>query len=229
MIDRTEAEEHLRVIRSLMEKATIYRTISAEAAAVGGLLAVAASFAFGNWWPTDHVEIPDRIDTSSEFVGLWLAVLGVTAGVNVLFLWLDARKRGDRLISAGMRVALGSLLPSYAVAAFFTYFFSRSMIPNVIVPIWIICHGLGLLATAQFAPRSLLWLGWAFLLAGFVAWQPALDPLAAIGASGVSGDEAAQRLITHKMILTGQRWMGGTFGLFHLIYAACTWPRKSQP
>jgi hypothetical protein len=39
----TEAEEHLRVIRSLMEKATIYRAISAPTAFVGGL----ASLLFG--------------------------------------------------------------------------------------------------------------------------------------------------------------------------------------
>ena len=43
MIARSEAEEHLRVIRSLMEKATIYRALSAPAALVGGLLTISAS------------------------------------------------------------------------------------------------------------------------------------------------------------------------------------------
>ena len=38
MNERTRAEEHLRVIRSLMERATIYRAISAPTALVGGLL-----------------------------------------------------------------------------------------------------------------------------------------------------------------------------------------------
>ncbi len=41
----TEAEEHLRVIRSLMEKATIYRAVSAPTALAAGMAAliVAAS------------------------------------------------------------------------------------------------------------------------------------------------------------------------------------------
>jgi hypothetical protein len=46
----TEAAlENLRIIRSLMEKAHIYRAVSAPAALTGGLLALAASA-----WPVQH-------------------------------------------------------------------------------------------------------------------------------------------------------------------------------
>ena len=45
MIDRSNAEEDLRIIRSLMERATIYRAISAPTALVAGLLAILASAA----------------------------------------------------------------------------------------------------------------------------------------------------------------------------------------
>ena len=38
MIDHSNAEEDLRVIRTLMERATIYRAISAPTALVAGLL-----------------------------------------------------------------------------------------------------------------------------------------------------------------------------------------------
>ena len=45
MIDRSNAEEDLRIIRTLMERATIYRAISAPTALVGGLLAILAAVA----------------------------------------------------------------------------------------------------------------------------------------------------------------------------------------
>ena len=41
MPDHTEAEEHLRVIRTLMERATVYRAISAPTAFFGGSIAIA--------------------------------------------------------------------------------------------------------------------------------------------------------------------------------------------
>ena len=45
MDERQRAEEHLRVIRTLMERATIYRAISAPTALAGGLIALALTSA----------------------------------------------------------------------------------------------------------------------------------------------------------------------------------------
>jgi len=79
MPTRSDAEEHLRIIRSLMEKATIYRAISAPAALVGGALAVA--LAGGCWWfgrPANGF--------LSSFVPPWLVLLAVTATFNACLL-----------------------------------------------------------------------------------------------------------------------------------------------
>lgn len=206
MIDRAQAEEHLRVIRSLMEKATIYRAISAEAAAVGGVLAVAGSFAFGNPWRGEM--IASEPVWGLKFVAVWLGILFLTAAANVFFLWNEARRRDAKFASSGMRLAARALLPAYLVAGAATLMFGFRGLMQVLVPVWIVCHGLGLLATAHFAPRSLSWLGWAFLLAG-LGCIPSI--------ASASGD-----------LFAVQRWMAGTFGLFHLIYAVCTWPRKSK-
>jgi hypothetical protein len=66
-----------------------------------------------------------------------------------------------------------------------------------------------LLATGLFAPRSLSVLGWAFLLSGviYLFWpKPFLaDP------RGLLPNLA----------------MGLTFGLYHLVYAICVWPRRA--
>ena len=72
---------------------------------------------------------------------------------------------------------------------------------------WIVFYGLALLSTGLFAPRSLVCLGWAFLLTALVI--PALKN--ALGELPANLPNIA---------------MGITFGLYHLIYAVCAWPRK---
>jgi hypothetical protein len=69
-----------------------------------------------------------------------------------------------------------------------------------------IFYGLGMLATGHFAPASIVWLGWAFLLAGL-----------AVFILGLTGQLSA--MATPDLIMTA------TFGGFHFLYAACTWPR----
>ncbi|MEO8351592.1 MAG: hypothetical protein ABI680_07670 [Chthoniobacteraceae bacterium] len=211
MIERAQAEENLRVIRSLMEKATIYRSISAEAAAVGGALAVLSSLVVGNPWRSEI-----RAASASAFVSVWLGILIITAASNFFFLWKDARRRDEMFVSSGMRLALRALLPSYIVAGAFTVsvWFGAGL--GMVVSAWIICHGLGLLATSHFAPQSLTRLGWAFLIAGLISIVPlcVAHPVAAPG--------------LRSALAAPECWMAGTFGLFHLIYAACTWPRKAK-
>lgn len=226
MPTRYEAEDHLRVIRSLMEKATIYRAISAPGAAVGAALACGASFAFGNPWSPDAETLQASRISATAFMSVWMAVLALTASVNLLFLFLDARKRGDRFASSGMKLALRALAPSYLVAAFFTILAGSGYRPHLVVLAWIFCHGLGLLATSHFAPRSLMWLGWAFLIAGCVFF---LDLEAADRVTlnpHLASFEAWQNLRSNSAIIASQKVMALTFGFFHLIYAACTWPRK---
>ena len=202
MQTRSEAEEHLRVIRSLMEKATIYRAISAPTALVGGVTSVVVGAALA-------IKMSGQSATPEGslrvlFLAGWLGVLAVTAAANTVFLWRDARRRGDVFVSAGMRAAVLAFSPSYLTAAFFTVLFAPGSLPSM----WMIFYGLGLLATQHFAPRSIALLGWAFLAAGMLVVVLELTSL-------VDG------------IRNANLSMIATFGLFHLIYAACTWPRKS--
>lgn len=219
MSNRSEAEQHLRVIRSLMERATIYRAVSAEAAAVGGALAIAASFALGNWMVAFSADaLPQTEPGSARFFLTWLGILGVTALANLIFLRRSALLRGEPFISSGMRLALVSLLPSFVVAGGLTALLWWSIEGIVlVVPVWITCYGLGLLATKHFAPRSLIWLGWAFLLAGLAAFAFVACSL-----------KQATPLSPWLTIYRAQMLMAVTFGGFHLIYAVCTWPRKSS-
>ena len=82
--DMTErgAEEHLHAIRQLMERATIYRAISATTALVGGLLSVVTSAAMLQWLSRDDWRNVDAV----RFFLTWTGVFLVTLAANTLFI-----------------------------------------------------------------------------------------------------------------------------------------------
>lgn len=196
MPNAAEAEEHLRVIRSLMEKATIYRAVSAPTALAGGIAAVIVASPplrqfFDAWHPV------------TSFHLRWLLALFITLAINGLLIYREARRRGDPLVSPGMRAAFQALLPPMLSGGIFFCLYGPEHIPALLA----IFYGLALLATAHFAPRSIMWLGWSFLVAG----------LAIFTLSGLD----------RSYIDLSPDWiMVATFGGFHFIYAACTWPRR---
>src|SRR4051794_24607748 len=146
MDERKRAEEHLRIIRSLMERATIYRAISAPTALVGGI----ASSAVGTALHFGHFQRQDAFgdDSASQlFLAAWGCVLAVTGAANLFFLAREARRRGGPLFSPGMRKALYALLPPVLAAAVFTALFGSSHSHFILPWIWMIFYGLGLLAT----------------------------------------------------------------------------------
>jgi hypothetical protein len=194
-----QAEEQLRVIRNLMERATIYRAISAPTALVGGILSIVASVVLSDW------------DTR-RFIAGWLMVLVITLAANTWFIHQKARRESGKIFSPGLRLAIRTALPTLLVAAVFTGSVwvetGKVTVPVfVVATVWTLFYGLALLSTATFAPRSLIVLGWAFLISSVLA-QLLGDRLSSF----------AHYPATFLMSLT--------FGLYHLVYAVCTWPRK---
>jgi hypothetical protein len=198
--ERSKAEEDLRVIRSLMERATVYRTISAPAALVAGLLSIFAAGA-----------VYRRPVHGRVFAAVWLIVLALAVVTNAFFIWREARNDGRPFISSGMKLALRAITPNLLIPAAVTvWFFTtgyKGAAEQELVIVWIAFYGLALLSTALFAPRSLVCLGWAFLITALAL--PALR--------NVIGDLPAN---------LPNIAMGITFGVYHLIYSVCAWPRK---
>src|SRR5690606_20425162 len=106
-----------------------------------------------------------------------------------------------------MRLALRAMLPPLLCGAVFTWVFPGS----AVVPFWLISYGLALLATGHFAPASLTRLGWPFLLSGFAVLLISVHSFEALAPLAPWDDYT----------------MAAAFGVFHVIYAACAWPRKS--
>ena len=210
--DPTAAEENLRVIRQLMERATVYRAVAAPSALVAGILSVLAAGAV--YFNNEIKPVLGRTVGPREFGVLWLVVLAVATVANAYFLLREAERDGRPFFSAGMRLALQAIAPNLLIPAAVTVWYFRNGYLGAqelqLVTVWAAFYGLSLLSTALFAPRSLSLLGWAFLLTAL--------------ATPVLGDAIDN--LTNDVPDT---IMGVSFGLYHLIYAIATWRRRRLP
>ena len=202
MTDFDSANSQLRVIRSLMERATIYRSISAPTALVAGLLSIGGFVTA--YYAKHHQHHPL---SPGDFLIVWLVILALTGVTNLFFLYRGAKMRQEPFLSSGMKCAAFSLAPAFFSAGLLTILIHHPMQQALA---WITFYGIGLLATQHFAPRSIVVLGCTFFFAGcalLVTWKhlfmpnPHVEPSALV----VSGIMAA------------------TFGAFHLAYAAAVW------
>lgn len=208
MTELDDPREQLRVIRSLMERATIYRAISAPTALIGGLLSLGA---FGTAYYAKHHRHSNL--TPRQFLVVWLVVLVLTSLSNALFLWRGAAARSENFFSSGMKTALASLAPPFLIAGILTCIVHR---PIDLALAWIVLYGLGLLATQHFAPRSIIALGLVFLLTGGVLITTWKHFFLAPGQAQPS-----------TLVVSGL--MAGVFGGMHLAYAAVVWALGEEP
>lgn len=194
-----DALEHLRIIRSLMERAHVYRALSAPAALAGGFLGLGATAIH---FASNKTQV---IMTGGTFISIWLGILFVATVINLALLGREAVARGQSMWSEGMRTACRALGPPLVTGGVLGVGLAWARQELVLASLlWVIFYGLALLATADFSPRSLLRLGWAFLGSGVILailWmiQPHFH-------WRYNETDAAIAV------------MGGTFGFLHLFY-----------
>ena len=214
MTEREQAADHLKVIRSLMERATVYRTISWPTALVGGSLAVilAALIFLREQAALNDGTIAEKGISEPAWLACWFVALGLTSAFNS---WLVARKskrEGRPFFSPGLKLALRAVIPPMLAGGVIGTGLTLSGTAALGAAIWIICYGLALLATTGLAPKSIPRLGWAFLIAGIIsflyAWSDGANPLPGIGAP----DHLESPMLEANLM------MGICFGLFHLCY-----------
>ncbi len=197
------AIEHLRVIRSLMEKAHIYRAVSAPAALLGGVLALGATL-----WPVVHAAQThgDAVFSNATFLIIWHGILAVCTVLNVVLLAREAKRRDQAFVSEGMKMALRAVSPPLIVGGVLAgglVIWLQNL--TLAALIWVLCYGLALLATASFSPKSITRLGWTFVIAGlvlFLVWA-------------ANGEIRDLRTDLGPASLV----MALTFGLLHIVYA----------
>lgn len=193
MTTREEAAEQLRMIRTVMEKATVFRALSGETALIGGAVALAAA------WRSEG-----RLNWS--FAGWWLGGLVLVLAFNVFQIIRMKASSNRPFWTPGLRVALRGVLPSLISGGFLGLLFVRGNLVQAAACLWILHYGLALLAIREFAPKSMVWLGWAFVVFGVLSLAAVSDVI------HVPPYWLAK--------LNGSRLMAIAFGGFHLIYGA---------
>lgn len=106
--------------------------------------------------------------------------------------------------SSGLRMATWGALPSLLAGGFMALLFVRSGNDVAAACMWIVHYGLALLAIREFAPKSMVWLGWAFVVFGVLSLAAVTDIV----------DLHQEWLVR----VNASRLMAIAFGGFHLVY-----------
>jgi len=205
MSNQSTPERNLPEIRSLIERNDIYRGVFSRVAWISGALSILTASAI---YVNDEVEhFLDRPVRPREFAFAWLDVLILSVIATAWFLYRAGRGHADGLGFSRLKFVVRTLAPFGLIPAAFTvWFFGTGYLGATeleLVAVWIAFYGLTLLSTAFFAPRSIITLGWAFLITGLSV--PAL------------ADRINYWVDSVPTVL-----MGLSFGIFHLIFAALT-------
>jgi hypothetical protein len=184
-----DAAGQLQTIRMLMERATVYRAISRPAALLGGLLALPAAWLASTGGNT-------------LFLLVWFSALAIIGSFNTWQLWRQAKRENRPFLSSGLRLAMRALVPPLLAGGVVGGQLVLDGHSLACASTWVLCYGLALLASREFAPRSIVHLGTAFFIAGLLAFA-------------LRGSIPSLGALTPANVL-----MAGTFGLLHLAYAA---------
>ncbi len=211
MQDSNWAAENLQVIRTLMERAALYRRALAPIMAMAGLTGIAAAI----------IACLLKIESAPGFIGYWIvvALLGLMGALLMVRrqalksaepFWSPPTRRVAQALSpcltAGLSVGVLVLIASlgFSIAAP-----PSSMIDDAgdiiwLPAVWAVFYGCALHAAGFFTLRGLRLLGWLFVVAGIaVFWWLIL--VQQQGPTDVSWQAS--------------HWlMGGLFGLSQLAY-----------
>jgi hypothetical protein len=101
-------------------------------------------------------------------------------------------------------MALRGALPSLLAGGFLGLLFVRGNLNTPAACMWIVHYGIALLAIREFVPKSMVWLGWAFVVFGVASLAGVSDVL-----------HVERDWMVH---INASRLMAIAFGGFHLVY-----------
>ena len=210
MNDSEKALNQLNLIREMMEKATVYRALSAPAAIFGGFLAVLLGLYF--LLQDKNGEFVDGV----HYFWTWVVALIIADSFNALLLFKRAKREGSKFISSGVKLTILRTAPAAIAGAIISFEAAKNDI-ELCTLVWILCYGAALLAMGEVAPRSLKRLGWSFIVFGtvfFLIWmkfKAALSPVLGIGYLG-----------------SASIMMIATFGILHIGHGIGVLIRKGK-
>ncbi len=156
-----EAEENLRVIRSLMERSTRFSTFSGTSGILAGSFAIVGCLV--------HRFMVARLPQDIRHAAIlltWSAVVIAAVSADYFLTKRRARSVGKYIRShLGRQIAFASA-PGLGFGVLLTiYLFSVNRLEDVF-PFWMLSYGAAVSAVGLFSQREVRKLGWAFIAAG---------------------------------------------------------------
>lgn len=210
------AEENLQVIRTIMERAALYRRTLAPLMLATGLIGIVAA----------GIGLMMTGQTATSFLFLWLVTAVVAALVSLLIVRKQAITAKESFSTPASRRVIGALYAPLCAGAMLSIpvvlqlgtgrpALAEAVLPPVMC-VWMGFYGSGLNAAGQYSSRGVRLLGWGFIGAGALLatlhvggyWLPKLD---------------SRGLWTNFHAI-----MGATFGGFHLVSAGYLYLTESR-
>jgi hypothetical protein len=162
-MDPNAASEQIQIIRTLMERAALYRRAMAPLMTAAGIVGLLGG---GAGWAA-------HIAPGWGFVGFWSGVAFVALISSLLLVRRQALKDSEPFWSPPTRRVAQAMLPALAAGAFsgpICLAFRPETLPVETMPaIWMLLYGCALCAAGFFIARGVKLLGWAFIVSGAVA------------------------------------------------------------
>lgn len=202
-----EAAQQLQTIRTLMERAALYRRALGPVLITVGVIGVVGA-AVGCLLP---------VNSSAGFLTLWLtaAVLALTSAL--LLIRKQALRDQEQFWTPPARRVAAAMSPALFAGAMASLALSiihvdGSSLSLLLPHIWSVCYGLGLHSAGFFTLRGIRSLGWGFIVGGGTVFM--MEAMARAVHSGPFflhlEDQKLSFLFAH---LT----MGVCFGFLHLV------------
>jgi len=196
------AEQHLQIIRTLMERTAVYRRALVPTTLWAGIMGAAAAAA----------GIGLNIDSLRGFVAYWMAAAVLALGGAVLMMRRQAIRDKEVFWSPPARRVTQILLPPLLVGTFIAVWAFFPETDNRVVPVWLpaiwmALYGCGLHSAGFFMPQGIRLFGWIFIVIG--------------GAVLLASPAPSSARLCHGL-------MGVSFGGLHLAYGAYLYITQSR-
>jgi len=158
------ASDNLQVIRTLMERSTVYRRALAPIMLVAGVLGLGAAIV------TRFV----KLESNREFSLYWLSVGVLTMLASLLLVRRQALKEDEEFWSLPTRRVSRAVLPAFlaGLLAGVLYAIAPTSLPEsawFLAIAWLVLYGCGLHAAGFFMKRGIKLLGWVCVIGGCAA------------------------------------------------------------
>jgi len=187
------AEENLKTIRTLMERASLYRLALAPISIIVGILGITAAGA------------TKLMGWSGQFAGYWMGVAVIVGSITLILIRRQAMRGGEEFISAPAKRVAQSMAPLFVAGLGFGVL--ELCLPIAerdsirLAGLWMISYGGGIHAAGFFMRRGLKLLGCLFIVLGFIC----------VAGNGLGNVPWLDDSTAHWV-------MGGVFGLGNLLY-----------